>query len=519
MPLKLRHGSEAIRKRQPELIVALSVLVAACVTGIGATALVQMRRDAIDHARAASANLALTLERSISRNLQVYELSMRRVIDGIKDPETMALPAAVRQMVLFDRSINAEDMGSLLATDERGNLVLDSRASPPRPVNVADRDYFQAHQRSADAGTFVSQPFQPRLTPEARSVGLSRRLSRADGSFGGVVVGTLRLNYFKRLFEGMDLGAGGSLTLVRTDGIVLMRRPYEDASIGRDISSSPSFGPLVQSDGGDFIGVAAIDGVRRMYSFRRIPGYSLVIVVGLSERDVLAPWRRRAWMLGGLIGGVDVLVMALSILLSRQWRRRLEMERHLKLMVDTDGLTGLGSRRALDDTADVEWRRAKRHEWQLSLLMIDVDYFKQFNDRYGHLAGDDALAAVAACIQAQIRRPGDFAGRYGGEEFAVLLPNTDSAGAARVAHAIRAAVQSLHLPNADSSFLETTITIGVATAEFPDGEYPDLRSFFRAADEALYLGKLGGRNCVALNGKLPEELRELSGEHRWAGAS
>lgn len=516
--MKLRRGSESVRKRQPELILGLSVLVAALVTGIGAIALVQMRQDAIQHARASSANLALTLERSISRNLQVYELSMRRVIDGIKDPVTMGLPPAVRQMVLFDRSINAEDLGSLLATDERGNLVLDSRASPPRPVNVADRDYFQVHQRAADAGTFVSRPFQPRLTADAKSVGVSQRLSRPDGSFAGVVVGTLRLNYFKRLFDGMDLGPGGTLTLLRTDGIVLMRRPYEEgASIGRDISSSPSFGPLLQSAGGDFVGVAAIDGVRRMYSFRRIPGYALIIVVGLSERDVLALWRTRAWMLGGLIVAVDVLVIALSILLSRQWRRRLEMERHLKLMVDTDGLTGLGSRRALDDTADVEWRRAKRNEWPISLLMIDVDYFKQFNDRYGHLAGDDALAAVAACVQAQIRRPGDFAGRYGGEEFAVILPNTDSVGAAKVAHAIRAAVQGLHLPNADSSFLETTITVGVATAEFPDGEYPDLRSFFRAADETLYLGKLGGRNCVALSGKLPEEL--LSGEHRWAGAS
>ncbi|WP_454743633.1 sensor domain-containing diguanylate cyclase [Cupriavidus necator] len=436
----------------------------------------------------------------MTRNLQIYELSIRGVMDAVHDPQRMALAPSVRQRLLFDWSINAEDMGSLLVTDARGNLVLDSRLWPPRPVNVADRDYFQVHLNSPSAGVFVSRPFQPRMTPEDKSIGISRRLSAPDGSFAGIIVGTLRLTYFRKLFDGMNLGPGGTLTLLRTDGTIIMRRPYEDSSIGRDISHNPSFAPLLQGEQGTFFGVAALDGVPRLYSFRRTPDYPLVVVVGLSVNDVLAPWRSRAWLFSALIAAVDILIIVLSVLLSRQWRRRMDMERHLVLMVNTDGLTGLGSRRALDDAADIEWRRARRHGQPFSLLMVDVDHFKQFNDRYGHLVGDDALASVADCIQRHIRRPGDFAGRYGGEEFAILLPNTDAAGASAIAETIRAAVQKLHIENADSAFGELTISVGVVT-DVPDAggnrTFGELRTFLRAGDEALYQAKRAGRNGVA----------------------
>lgn len=486
--------------RPASLIVAASLVLVCMIAALGALALLQMRRDAMDNAGEASANLALTLERSITRNLQIHELAIRGVVEALRDRTIMSQAPALRQRLLFDRSINAEDMGSLLVTDATGKLLLDSQQWPPRPVNVSDRDYFQSHRDASNVGLFLSRPFQPRLTPENKSIGISRRLSDPDGSFGGIVVGTLRLNYFRKLFDGVSLGAGGTLTLLRTDGTIIMRRPYEAESIGRDISASPSFAPLLNGTQGSFVGVAAVDGVQRLYSFRRIPGFPLIVVVGRATDDVLAPWYRRAWLFASLIAAMDAAIIALSVLLSRQWRRRAEMEEHLRWMVNTDGLTGLGSRRALDDAADVEWRRARRHGQPLSLLMLDVDYFKQFNDKYGHQAGDDALAAVGACIQRHIRRPGDYAGRYGGEEFAVLLPNTDAPGAAVVAETIRAAVQALEIPNAAGPDGQLTVSVGVATDSNSAGSaqaFSELRAFLRAGDEALYLAKRAGRNCVA----------------------
>lgn len=176
------------------------------------------------------------------------------------------------------------------------------------------------------------------------------------------------------------------------------------------------------------------------------------------------------------------------------------MEEHLRVMVDMDGLTGLGSRRALDDTADTEWRRACRTDEPMSMLMIDIDNFKDFNDQYGHLCGDDALATVGKCIGESIRRPGDYAGRYGGEEFAVLLPNTDLAGATKLAETIRSAVQSLQIPNAKSARRTLTISVGVASTDTRTARFSSLRAFVRACDEALYDAKASGRNCVAIAG-------------------
>lgn len=206
------------------------------------------------------------------------------------------------------------------------------------------------------------------------------------------------------------------------------------------MSKSAVFSPILRGSHGTFVGTTPIEGVRRLYSYHRTPGFRLVVVVGRAMTDVLAPWYRRVWAFGGIIAAVDLLIIALAAMLARQWRRRQAIEDHLRHIVGTDGLTALGSRRALDDATDREWRRAHRERQPLSPLMLDVDHFKQFNDQYGHMAGDDALAAVGSCIQQQIRRPGDYAGRYGGEEFAVLLPGTDAAGAALFAENIRKAV-------------------------------------------------------------------------------
>jgi diguanylate cyclase (GGDEF)-like protein len=128
------------------------------------------------------------------------------------------------------------------------------------------------------------------------------------------------------------------------------------------------------------------------------------------------------------------------------------------------------------------------------MLLIDVDSFKGFNDLYGHSAGDDALIDVARCIAQNVRRPDDTAARYGGEEFAVLLPNTDEAGAMRIAEQIRAAVQALQHRHVASSHHVLTVSIGVATAR--GDAMATSRELVNAADEALYEAKDAGRNRV-----------------------
>lgn len=481
---------------RPTLFIVGAIAAAVTLACITAIALYEMRLDAFARARDAADNLSLILQRDIERNIEIYELSIKGVTDGVSDPAILQLPTQIRQRVLFDRSTNARDMGSLLVTNSVGDVVIDSRSVPARKLNLSDRDYFTIQQQSADAGLFISKPFSPYLAKAEMSVGLSQRLTDSHGKFAGIVVGTLQLNYFRRLFDGMTLGDHGSITLARPDGMVLMRRPYNQEEIGRSIAGVPSFKPLIQADQGSYIGTAALDGAKRLYSFKRIGKYPLIVVVGLATEDIYAEWNRRAWAIGSAVAVLDFLIVLMSVLFAKQFRKRLEMENQLHLLANTDSLTGVGTRRFLDSALDTEWRRARRNKQSLSLLMVDADNFKSLNDNYGHSTGDSALRTIARCIVENIRRPGDFAGRYGGEEFCVLLPNTDLRGAVQVAEKIRSAVLAADQANFSSRCGRLSVSIGVAVFDgnAQPGDSPD--QFVHMADQQLYEAKAAGRNTV-----------------------
>jgi diguanylate cyclase (GGDEF)-like protein/PAS domain S-box-containing protein len=163
----------------------------------------------------------------------------------------------------------------------------------------------------------------------------------------------------------------------------------------------------------------------------------------------------------------------------------------------TDGMTGLGNRRAFDDRLALEWQRAIRAQSSLSLLMIDVDYFKAYNDTFGHLQGDGALTLVSACITENLRRPADFAARYGGEEFVVILPDSDDVGAFHVAENIRNAVSARALVHPASPTTVLTASIGLTSRRPALGD--EASSLLRLADAALYQAKQNGRNQTVLS--------------------
>ncbi|MFQ6572396.1 diguanylate cyclase [Pseudomonas sp. UM16] len=169
----------------------------------------------------------------------------------------------------------------------------------------------------------------------------------------------------------------------------------------------------------------------------------------------------------------------------------------LQRLMNSDGLTGLSNRRHFDEYLELEWRRAMREQAQLSLLMIDVDYFKAFNDTFGHLAGDEALRKVAETIRGSCARPSDLPARYGGEEFALVLPNTSPGGARLVAEKLRQSVAAMNIahnmPDANACL---TVSIGLATQTPGIGSH--CRQLISAADKGLYLAKNNGKNQVGV---------------------
>ena len=185
--------------------------------------------------------MSLLIERDVSRNLEIYDLSLRAVIDGLKQPGVLQLDPAICQMVLFDGSASAKDMGSILVTDEAGNIKFDSQATPPRRVNLSDRDYFKVQRDSPNVGLYISHPFVPKVSGKEISIAMSRRITWPDGSFGGVVAHDAASTYFRRLFAGMNLGAGGSMALMLSDGTMLMRRPFDPKFIGINLTGTANY--------------------------------------------------------------------------------------------------------------------------------------------------------------------------------------------------------------------------------------------------------------------------------------
>ena len=168
----------------------------------------------------------------------------------------------------------------------------------------------------------------------------------------------------------------------------------------------------------------------------------------------------------------------------------------LQLLSCQDGLTGIANRRRFDEFMAKEWKRANREKATISLILIDIDFFKAYNDNYGHQEGDDALKGVAKTLNASLNRPADLLARYGGEEFVMVLPETTLGGAAKLAEKMTQEIFNVQIPHEFSDAANViTVSMGVACCE-PDKRYNSVETLVKAADKALYEAKERGRNQV-----------------------
>ncbi len=475
-------------------LVALGLAVTVGFSAILVFVLWESRAQERGQAQQAAANLVATISSEIDRNLELYNLSLQAVVDGINLPGLHDLSPELRHRVLFDRAATAKDMGSIFVLDANGNVVVDSRAPAPPADNHAQADYFQVQTQSSITGPYLSRPWR---APNGEFlIAISRRLANPDGSFAGAVVGTLRLSYFHDMFSKIKLGNKDALALIRTDGSIIMRFPFAAAFIGQSLASSPIFNRTAAYQSGSFEHTAKIDGVDRLYVFQHIGENPLVLSYGTSLEAVYAGWRQRAWLIGSLMLAMGAINITLIVFLANALRRRTEAEQQLSILATTDSLTGLCNRRRLDEMFDIEWQRALRSQSPIALLMIDADNFKAYNDKFGHQAGDNVLVDIARCIKATARRATDINARYGGEEFAVLLPGVAVADAIDLAEKIRASLADLFARADQEGATPNSPTVSIGVASFvprPGSQSSDL---FHAADAALYQAKCKGRNCT-----------------------
>lgn len=199
------------------------------------------------------------------------------------------------------------------------------------------------------------------------------------------------------------------------------------------------------------------------------------------------------------VGAIDYITKPINVkILKARLKAHVKQSadlKHLQALALTDVLTGIPNRRKFNESLESDWKLALRNKTSIALLMIDIDEFKRFNDHYGHPEGDKCLIAVAALLSDTIERPIDMVARVGGEEFAVILPDTDLAGAKKVADNIRSAIHALNFPHSESRVCKhVTLSIGISSVHPELVESPE--TLINTADKALYKAKHDGKDCA-----------------------
>ncbi|KAB0495618.1 sensor domain-containing diguanylate cyclase [Pseudomonas vancouverensis] len=455
----------------------------------------------------AMSNLAQTLASQAQASIKqadtlLYALVDRLEHEGVDDHR---LP-----LLLNAQRAELSQIHGLFVFDENGKWLANSNGAGQTGVNNSDREYFIFHRDNPSRGPHIGPSIKSRSSGEW-ILTVSRRVNHPDGSFAGVALATIYLSHFLQLYDSIDMGDDGVISLVADNATIILRRPFKESEIGTSIAKSPLFTELLpKGDAGTATIVSTIDGVERVLGYRRVESYPLIAFAALNKDEILDSWRKETLFSVGivsvLLAFLGVLGRRLIKLMQRQNRvqaellqtqgKLIESNRNLEGLALEDALTGLANRRQLDLFIDAELGRARRHGSDLALLMLDVDHFKAYNDCYGHLTGDDCLRQVSAIITANIERPGDLAARFGGEEFAVVLPGTDYVGAFLVAEKIRKAVQDAAIAHSDSPLGVITVSLGISACG-TDTQI-EAQALIGAADKALYVAKTSGRNMSVI---------------------
>ena len=413
------------------------------------------------------------------------------------------------QGLLAQQKSRLPQLNGLFVYNAQGNWLATTAKNVSKNANNADREYFIWHRQHNDTLLHVGHVIRSRSTGEL-IIPVSLRLNDAQGEFRGVVLGTVSINFFRNFYSWYELPQGGLMGLLHTDGHILYIRPFDDSFIDRSLANSPLFTNLLKSSlTGTRTWKNRIDGVTRIIGYSRLERYPLVAVAGYDYNALAYNWFRDNAVIIVLNIVLLLMVMAFGLLTQKQFQTILKNHSELLQTRDeltranhtlqdlalVDGLTGIGNRRQFDFYLEQCLARSAQTGIPVSLVMLDIDFFKLYNDTLGHVAGDECLKKVADILKYLPRRSTDVVARYGGEEFAIILPGAADREAAQVAQRALDALRRAALPHPATLLPEKRVTLsaGVSTS----GSGSDIVALKKAADAALYIAKHAGRNCVA----------------------
>src|SRR4051794_17209990 len=418
-------------------------------------------------------------------------------------------------------------------------------------LDLSDREYFRKAQETGD---FVFSDYLFGKTNSRPMMMAAYPVAAINPEEDAVVVAGINIDWLSKIMTNLGGRPGISSLLVDSAGVVIAAPADQTSMIGRPLDAVPLMAAVAEKALNSDVPTGSLsftasDGSNRALSFSRISGTQSRLIVSIDEAKVTAAINRDIHtaylqlgfvclfvLLGALIGAEKLIIQPIDIMtgmarrfgegdwsarvrrsrlpaefvplarafnamaaqLSQRERELVATNDRLTVMASIDMLSGLANRRGFQSRLDFEWIRTQQSDSDISLLMIDVDHFKLYNDTYGHPEGDACLSRLGETLSGIAADTDGFAGRYGGEEFCLLLPNTDALKALAIGEMVRAAVQELRIPHATSSHQTVTVSIGVAATLPNDTQRPG--DLIEAADAALYAAKHRGRNTVVEHG-------------------
>jgi diguanylate cyclase (GGDEF)-like protein len=418
-------------------------------------------------------------------------------------------------------------------------------------LDLGDRAYLQKARASRD---FVLSDFLLARITDKPVVMAAYPVSAINAEVDAVILAGVNLDWMSKVMSNLGGRPGISAVLVDSAGIILAAPADQASQIGHPLDSVPLLSAIAEkavgSDAAEgSLSFVAADGSKRALSYALIAGTQARLIVSIDEgkvssainRDIRTAYLQLGFvclfvLLGALIAAEKLIIgpiemiagmamrfgqgdwsaraarkalpaefvplarafNAMAAQLAQRERELVATNDRLTVIASIDMLSGLANRRGFQSRLDFEWMKAQQYASELSLLMIDVDHFKLFNDTYGHPEGDACLTRLGETLAGISAETMGFAGRYGGEEFCLLLPNTDAARALEIGETVRAAVQDLAMPHCTSTYQTVTVSVGVASTRPNDTQRPG--DLIEAADAALYAAKHRGRNAVVEHG-------------------